>query len=410
MKQPLTLLLLIACGQLHSQIIFSDGFNYPNGALAGNNGGTGWTGAWTSTSPPPVNNIVTENIAGRSGKSVIISPVPYVTSRTFSPSINLASSTTYYFSFFFNAAPFSPANTGKYAGITLRNSATDDYSLFMGMPGSSGDLGFTWKNEGEGLFSTASDNTTYLVLFKTEKLTTPPFYTRVSFYATTNLSSDGNTLESSPVRAYIDGLSTPPPYNTIEISGSYDDAAGTIKIAGLCMATSANEAVARTQMGAPQFGNPGTGGAIDICEKGSYFLNPSTTAGTWGTSSPTVATVNSSGYVMGLSPGTATITYTVEGETTTALINVVAAGTFTSNYPSLGHFTDTKTAFKFNGAPQGPQGGGPNVNYAGYDGYSYAGQTPPTNVGFYRASKQSANIAGCPYTYYIFVCSVCPDL
>src|ERR1700724_497683 len=49
-----TLLALSLCTTAHAQFntIAYDGFSYSAGSLAGQNGGTGWTTAWTRTYPP----------------------------------------------------------------------------------------------------------------------------------------------------------------------------------------------------------------------------------------------------------------------------------------------------------------------------------------------------------------------
>lgn len=45
---------LALIGTAHAAIVASDSFTYANGALAGQNGGTGWTGNWATSSPPVV--------------------------------------------------------------------------------------------------------------------------------------------------------------------------------------------------------------------------------------------------------------------------------------------------------------------------------------------------------------------
>jgi len=146
------------------------------------------------------------------------------------------------------------------------------------------------------------------------------------------------------------------------------------------------------------FGNPGP---VTICEKGSYFLDPSTTTGTWVSSNPAVATVDTRGYVTGVSIGSAEVSLTTAGGTVTATVTVVADAN-----PSLS-ITDplAQAAYKINNNPQGPIGG--TINYVGYNGYSYSSQTRPINSGFYKASLQSGNESGCPYQFYIYRCSTC---
>lgn len=147
----------------------------------------------------------------------------------------------------------------------------------------------------------------------------------------------------------------------------------------------------------PTFGNTG---AITICVNGSYYLNPSTTNGTFSTLSSTIATVNASGYVTGVSVGTTIVSFVATvGGTVTATVTVGSS-------PGLS-ITDplAQASYKFNNNPQGPTGG--LNNYVGYNGYNYSSQARPSNTGFFRASNQSGNAAGCPYEYYIFRCTTC---
>ena len=149
----------------------------------------------------------------------------------------------------------------------------------------------------------------------------------------------------------------------------------------------------------PTFGNTG---AITICVNGSYYLNPSTTLGTFSSNDPLIATVNASGYVTGVKEGTTTASLAVTGAgTVTATINVVA-----SLSPSLS-ITDplAQPSYKFSNNPQGPIGG--INNYVGYNGFSYSSQARSINTGFFRASNQLGDAAGCPFEYYIFRCTTC---
>jgi hypothetical protein len=147
----------------------------------------------------------------------------------------------------------------------------------------------------------------------------------------------------------------------------------------------------------PTFGNTG---AITICVNGSYYLNPSTTVGTFSTLSSTIATVNASGYVTGISVGTTTVSLDVTGGgTVTATVTVGPSSGLSIKDPLA------QPSYKFNNNPQGPIAG--INNYIGYNGYSYSSQARPTNTGFYRASNQLGDAAGCPYEYYIFRCTTC---
>jgi hypothetical protein len=147
----------------------------------------------------------------------------------------------------------------------------------------------------------------------------------------------------------------------------------------------------------PTFGNPGP---ITICVNGSYYLNPSTTDGTFSSDNTAIATVNSSGYVTGVSVGTTIVSLVATGGgTVSAAVTVVASSSLNITDPLA------QSSYKFNNNPQGPIGG--TNNYLGYNGYYYSSQTRPISAGFYRASNQSGNEAGCPYEFNIFRCTTC---
>jgi hypothetical protein len=43
----------------------------------------------------------------------------------------------------------------------------------------------------------------------------------------------------------------------------------------------------------------------------------------------------------------------------------------------------------------------------GYNGFSYSSQARPIKTGYFRASNQLGDAAGCPFEYYIFRCTTC---
>ena len=147
----------------------------------------------------------------------------------------------------------------------------------------------------------------------------------------------------------------------------------------------------------PTFANPGP---LTICQNGSYYLAPSTTNGTFSSSDPTVATVNSSGYVTAVSAsGTTDISLTTVDGTVIATVTVGTTSSVTITDPTA------KPNYKFDGSPHGPAEG--IVNYIGYNGFTYASQTKPSNTGFYRASRQDDIESGCPVQFYIIKCDGC---
>jgi hypothetical protein len=228
-------------------ILFADSFRYANGNLAGNSGGTGWAGAWTGGGAG--GNLVTAplvaNPSDTTARSIRISSNASTTTRSLSTTYTTGGG-SYYVSFVFNASPYSAPNSGEYAGITLYLSADRNNSLFLGMPGSSGQLGFDWTQRGDGLYAAASA-TNYLVLcaITTEAAST----TTVRMYATTDLAMTGSALATPAMQ--IASLVNEPmfSFDSVEIAGGYNS--GTINFAGLAMADNANDAVTFTQNAVP---------------------------------------------------------------------------------------------------------------------------------------------------------------
>jgi uncharacterized protein (TIGR02145 family) len=148
----------------------------------------------------------------------------------------------------------------------------------------------------------------------------------------------------------------------------------------------------------PTFGNSGP---ITICVNGSYYLNPSTTNGTFSISNSNIATVNSSGYVTGVADGTTTVQLVTSGGTASATITIAANAN-----PSLTiSDASAQSSYRFDNLSHGPIGG--TVNYVAFNGYNYSSQTRPFTTGKFRASKQLGDEAGCPYEYYIIKCDAC---
>jgi hypothetical protein len=233
---PVTAVLLSLAGSAHAGILFSDGFAYANGNLAGNAGGTGWAAGsqWTGGSGATGNQV--------SGGSVRIASNASTTTRTLSTTY-LTGITSYFVSFVFNASPFQ-GGTGQYAGVTLMLDSDASQSLFMGMPGDSGKLGFDWTNRGDGLYA-ATSATDYLVLFE---IRAGASVASVLMYATTNLSMSGSALAATTALASL--MNEPMfSFDTVQIAGGYTP--GVISLAGLAMADNPTDAVAFTQSVVP---------------------------------------------------------------------------------------------------------------------------------------------------------------
>ncbi|MFM7244621.1 MAG: hypothetical protein ACKO40_10710 [Planctomycetaceae bacterium] len=221
---------------VRAAVVFSDAFAYTTGTLAGDNGGTGWSNAWAGGS-----SLVTTPLPGTSGPSVRISDNASVTTRRMTSSVTTGSPSSYYLSFVFNANPFPPSGGGDYAGVSLVGTGTSTAGLFVGTPGSSGQLGFDWRNEGDGLFA-ASNNTNYLTVVAIAPGGSPG-KTLVSLYASTNLLISGSTLVSGTALASLEGDNFS--FGGVEIAGGYTSTS--ISLAGLALATTVDEAVGFTQ-------------------------------------------------------------------------------------------------------------------------------------------------------------------
>ena len=255
---PLLTIALVICGirakPANAEIIFSDNFNYANGQLAGNNGGTGWASAW-SGGTGATGNLVTNPLPGTVGKSVQISSSnSLLNQRTLTSPISTSGGNSYYLSFLFNAAPYQP---GGFAGVTLSGT---DTNLLVGMPGGSGKIGFDWTGYGTAeTFNNPSDNANYLMMLKIERFASVNGYAKATLWATTDLLINGSALEtqSSSLVGSIDndGLEIHSDINVamVKIEGTYTT--GSINLSGLAMATTANEAVAFTHTAVPE---PGT--------------------------------------------------------------------------------------------------------------------------------------------------------
>jgi hypothetical protein len=254
---PLLTIALVICGirakTANAEIIFSDNFNYANGQLAGNNGGTGWASAW-SGGTGATGNLVTNPLPGTVGKSVQISSSNGLTQRTLTSPVSTSGGNSYYLSFLFNAAPYQ---SGGNAGVTLSGAGTN---LLVGMPGGSGKIGFDWTGYGTAeTFNNPSDNANYLMMLKIERFASVNGYAKATLWATTDLLINGSALEtqSSSLVGSIDnnGLTIHSDINVAMVKIEGDYTTGSINLSGLAMATTANEAVAFTHTAVPE---PGT--------------------------------------------------------------------------------------------------------------------------------------------------------
>jgi hypothetical protein len=216
------------------------------------------------------------------------------------------------------------------------------------------------------------------------------------------ISASQNSGYASSLSLTPDGAGTVSSTLYVRLSAGYGGGISGTITASSAGATTQTTTVSSTTVAPPSFSRSGP---FSICNEATYLValaTPNAYNG-WSTSDPNVFSVNSAGYITATASGTATatITYTDAcGQSVSQTVNVVTSDITTQ-------ITGNRTAYKFNGNPQGPTLSGSTINYVGYDGYSYYGQNQPTQVGYYKANIQLGNEAGCPNRFYIFKCTTC---
>jgi len=219
--------------------IFTENFQYTVGAnLAGQNGGTGFSGDWQGG-----NSTIVAGLGGAGTKSLQVGTQP---SRRLLSTFN-TSGNTFYMSYIMNASSFSG---GNYTGISLWSGNTEN--MFIGIPWVSKSFGFD-AHGGSGadiqtINFTPDPNTSYLVAFG---LLSNPTSGKVDvkMWATSNLSIDGNTLVSGTPNASLLGSRDNFSFDNVRVNGDY---AGALKLSGLAAATTASETINSTLSSVPE--------------------------------------------------------------------------------------------------------------------------------------------------------------
>ncbi len=243
---------LVATEASHATLLVSDAFDYAAGDLAGNGGGTGFSGAWSGGGGANKNQVLSTSIfepGDPSARSVQIASLFGVTTRSLASTYVSGGATTCYVSFLFNANPFESGN--HFAGIGLAGPGATD-SLFMGMPGGTGGLGFDWNARGT-LTGPASNNASYLVLVEIKAGVGAT--TTVSMFATTDLSMSGTALMATTPIGVLSNMADFS-FDSVTIAGTYTP--GSIQLGRFAIADNANEAVAFSGLSVV----PGSGGAM----------------------------------------------------------------------------------------------------------------------------------------------------
>ncbi len=221
--------------------IFTENFQYTQGAnLAGQSGGSGFSGAWAGG-----NSTIVQGIGGTGTKSLQVGSDQ--SSRSLLSTFN-TSGNSFYISYIMNASSFSG---GNYTGISLWSGNTEN--MFIGIPWASKSFGFdTHGRSGDADIQTINftpdPNTSYLVAFGLLPSQTSG-KVDVKMWATSNLSIDGNTLVSGTPNASLLGSRNNFSFDNVRVNGDY---AGALKLSGLAAATTANEAISSTITSVPE--------------------------------------------------------------------------------------------------------------------------------------------------------------
>jgi hypothetical protein len=217
--------------------IFTETFNYAVGAnLDGQNGGSGFSGAWTGGNSTIVGGI------GGAGTSAL--QVGTESKRTLLSTFNTAGN-SFYLSYVMNSSDFFG---GNYTGISLWQGNTEN--MFLGIPWNARKFGF---DPHKGLPIQSVDfnpltNTSYLVTFALLPSATSG-KVDIKLWATSNLNIDATTLLSAAPNASLIGTRDNFTFDNLRVNGNY---AGALKLSGLSSATTAAETISTSVASVPE--------------------------------------------------------------------------------------------------------------------------------------------------------------
>jgi len=220
--------------------IFTETFNYSVGDnLDGQNGGSGFSGAWTGGNSTIVGGI------GGAGTSAL--QVGTESKRTLLSTFN-TSGNSFYLSYIMNSSNFSG---GNYTGISLWQGNTEN--MFLGIPWNAQKFGFD-AHGGNGTADiktvdfTPLANTSYLVTFALLPSATTG-KVDIKLWATSDLSVDATTLLSAAPNASLIGSRNNFTFDNLRVNGNY---AGALKLSGLSSATTGAETISTSVASVPE--------------------------------------------------------------------------------------------------------------------------------------------------------------
>ena len=220
--------------------IFTETFDYSVGAnLDGQNGGSGFSGAWTGGNSTIVGGI------GGAGTSAL--QVGTESKRTLLSTFN-TSGNSFYLSYIMNSSNFSG---GNYTGISLWQGNTEN--MFIGIPWNAQKFGFD-AHGGNGTADiktidfTPLANTSYLVTFALTPSATSG-KVDVNLWATSNLNADAASLLAAAPNASLMGSRGNFTFDNVRVNGNY---AGALKLSGLSSATTGAETISTSVASVPE--------------------------------------------------------------------------------------------------------------------------------------------------------------
>ena len=226
--------------------IFTETFNYSVGSsLIGQNGGSGFSGAWTLDTNNGGASTIVNGIGG--GGSTALQVGLDLSKRSLLSTFN-TSGNSFYLSYVMNSSNFSG---GNYTGISLWQGNTEN--MFLGIPWNAQKFGFD-AHGGNGAADidtidfTPLANTSYLVTFALLPSATTG-KVDIKLWATSDLNVDPNTLLSSAPNASLIGSRNNFTFDNLRVAGNY---AGALKLAGLSSATTGAEAMSVSVASVPE--------------------------------------------------------------------------------------------------------------------------------------------------------------
>lgn len=238
--------IVVACAAIVGQglsaeaaLMFSDPFQYPvSSNLAGQNGGSGFSGAWSSGSSTLVAGL------NGGGSAVSINNTGGAQNRLLTSAVGTTGSTSY-ITYLMNSSDF---NNGNYTGIDLLFGPNSQ--LFLGIPWNARKFGFDAKSSLpiQNINFTPTANTSYLIAVGLISSTTAG-KVDIKMWATSNLAIDPNTLVASTPNAQLIGTRNNFSFDRIVLDGNMPSS---LKVSGLAASPSISEAVAVSVAAVPE--------------------------------------------------------------------------------------------------------------------------------------------------------------